>query len=194
MKHINLQHINMTQIEKNIIVDCDGHHTPYTEEYKNDPLINERLNTYRKLSYGVNLSPPDEYEGGHFEWTDPFGLNPQTMTPDNITYKIGDKKKRTRYNRISIFCISPSNPSNKRNETFISRMDSGITDIQITKIDNTHIKVDADESIKRELSDYFTFPVPEQSSCHLYETNIGMETFVYMHKLLVSCILDYIMH
>ena len=33
-------------------------------------------------------------------------------------------------------------------------------DIQITKIDNTHIKVDADESIKRELSDYFTFPVP----------------------------------
>ena len=33
-------------------------------------------------------------------------------------------------------------------------------DIQITKIDNTHIKVDAEESIKRELSDYFTFPVP----------------------------------
>ena len=33
-------------------------------------------------------------------------------------------------------------------------------DIQITKIDNTHIKVDADESIKREMSDYFTFPVP----------------------------------
>ena len=33
-------------------------------------------------------------------------------------------------------------------------------DIQITKIDNTHIKVDAEPSIKRELSDYFTFPVP----------------------------------
>ena len=32
--------------------------------------------------------------------------------------------------------------------------------IQITKIDNTHIRVDAEESIKRELSDYFTFPVP----------------------------------
>ena len=34
------------------------------------------------------------------------------------------------------------------------------TDIQITKIDNTHIKVDAEPSIRQELSDYFTFPVP----------------------------------
>ena len=73
---------------------CDGHHTPYTEEEcKNDPLINERLNTYRKLSYSVNLSHPDEYEGGHFEWTDPFGLNPQTMTPDNITYRAEQKAR-----------------------------------------------------------------------------------------------------
>ena len=33
-------------------------------------------------------------------------------------------------------------------------------DIQITKVNNTHIKIEAEESIKRELSDYFTFPVP----------------------------------
>tara|TARA_Y100000004_G_C8887324_1_gene400380 strand:- start:376 stop:1050 length:675 start_codon:yes stop_codon:yes gene_type:complete len=73
---------------------CDGHHTPYTEEEcKNDPLIDERLNTYRKLSYSVNLSHPDEYEGGHFEWTDPYGLNPQNMTPDNITFRAEQKAR-----------------------------------------------------------------------------------------------------
>jgi hypothetical protein len=33
-------------------------------------------------------------------------------------------------------------------------------DIQIIKVNNTHIKIEAEESIKRELSDYFTFPVP----------------------------------
>tara|TARA_Y100000004_G_scaffold188342_1_gene242315 strand:- start:1627 stop:3060 length:1434 start_codon:yes stop_codon:yes gene_type:complete len=33
-------------------------------------------------------------------------------------------------------------------------------DIQITKLDNTHLRIDAEDSIKRELSDYFTFPVP----------------------------------
>lgn len=62
---------------------CDGHFEPYSEEdCKNDPNIEERVGGYRKLSYSVNLSHPDEYEGGHFEWTDPFGLSPQNMTPE----------------------------------------------------------------------------------------------------------------
>ena len=67
---------------------CDGHFEPYSEEdCKNDPNAEERIGGYRKLSYSVNLSHPDKYEGGHFEWTDPFGLSPQNMTPDNITYR-----------------------------------------------------------------------------------------------------------
>jgi len=67
---------------------CDGHFEPYTEEEcKDDPNKDERIGTYRKLSYSVNLTHPDKYEGGHFEWTDPFQQNPQTMTPDNITYR-----------------------------------------------------------------------------------------------------------
>ena len=67
---------------------CDGHFEPYTEEEcKDDPNKDERLNTYRKLSYSVNLTHPDKYEGGHFEWTDPFQQNPQTMTPDNIIFR-----------------------------------------------------------------------------------------------------------
>ena len=67
---------------------CDGHFEPYTEEEcKDDPNKDERLNTYRKLSYSVNLTHPDKYEGGHFEWTDPFMQNPQSMTPDNIKFR-----------------------------------------------------------------------------------------------------------
>lgn len=67
---------------------CDGHHTPYTEEEcEKDPHKEERVGGYRKLSYSVNLTHPDNYEGGHFEWTDPFAINPQNMTPDNITYR-----------------------------------------------------------------------------------------------------------
>ena len=67
---------------------CDGHHTPYTEkDCENDPHKEERVGGYRKLSYSVNLTHPDNYEGGHFEWTDPFAINPQNMTPDNITYR-----------------------------------------------------------------------------------------------------------
>ena len=67
---------------------CDGHFEPYNEEdCEDDPNKDERLNTYRKLSYSVNLTHPDEYEGGHFEWTDPFMLNPQSMTPDNIKFR-----------------------------------------------------------------------------------------------------------
>ena len=67
---------------------CDGHFEPYNEEdCKDDPNKDERLNTYRKLSYSVNLTHPDKYEGGHFEWTDPFMQNPQSMTPDNIKFR-----------------------------------------------------------------------------------------------------------
>ena len=56
---------------------CDGHFEPYTEEEcKGDPNKEERVNGYRKLSYSVNLTHPDEYEGGHFEWCDPYSVNP----------------------------------------------------------------------------------------------------------------------
>ena len=55
----------------------DGHFEPYTkEECKDDPLADERVGGYRKLSYSVNLTHPDEYEGGHFEWCDPYSVNP----------------------------------------------------------------------------------------------------------------------
>ena len=54
-------------------IHCDGHFEPYTEEEcKDDPHKDERIGGYRKLSYSVNLTHPDKYEGGHFEWTDPF--------------------------------------------------------------------------------------------------------------------------
>lgn len=56
---------------------CDGHFEPYSEEdCKNDPDFEERVGGYRKLSYSVNLTHPDEYEGGHFEWCDPYSTNP----------------------------------------------------------------------------------------------------------------------
>ena len=67
-------------------------------------------------------------------------------------------------------------------------------DIQITKLDNTHIKVDADESIKREMSDYFTFPVPGAKFMPSVRNKYWDVILDYMHKLLVSCILVYIMH
>ena len=36
---------------------CDGHFEPYNEEdCKDDPNKDERLNTYRKLSYSVNIT------------------------------------------------------------------------------------------------------------------------------------------
>ena len=56
---------------------CDGHFVPYSEEdCKNDPDIEERVGGYRKLSYSLNLTDPNEYEGGHFEWCDAYGVNP----------------------------------------------------------------------------------------------------------------------
>ena len=56
---------------------CDGHFEPYTrDDCKNDPDIESRVGGYRKLSYSVNLTHPDEYEGGHFEWCDPYSTNP----------------------------------------------------------------------------------------------------------------------
>ena len=56
---------------------CDGHFEPYTEkDCEGDPNIEERVGGYRKLSYSVNLTHPDEYEGGHFEWCDAYGVNP----------------------------------------------------------------------------------------------------------------------
>ena len=56
---------------------CDGHFEPYTEEdCKGDPQKEERIGGYRKLSYSVNLTHPNEYEGGHFEWCDAYGVNP----------------------------------------------------------------------------------------------------------------------
>ena len=56
---------------------CDGHFEPYTrDDCKNDPDIKSRVGGYRKLSYSVNLTHPDEYEGGHFEWCDPYSTNP----------------------------------------------------------------------------------------------------------------------
>ena len=55
----------------------DGHFEPYNEEdCKNDPDFESRVGGYRKLSYSVNLTHPDEYEGGHFEWCDPYSVNP----------------------------------------------------------------------------------------------------------------------
>ena len=43
---------------------CDGHFEPYNEEdCKDDPNKDERINTYRKLSYSVNLTHPANYEG-----------------------------------------------------------------------------------------------------------------------------------
>ena len=32
--------------------------------------------------------------------------------------------------------------------------------IQVDKIDDTHIRVTSEESVQREISEYFTFPVP----------------------------------
>ena len=56
---------------------CDGHFETYTEEdCKGDPEADERIGGYRKLSYSVNLTHPDEYEGGHFEYCDAYGINP----------------------------------------------------------------------------------------------------------------------
>ena len=56
---------------------CDGHFIPYTEEEcKNDPDAESRIGGYRKLSYSVNLTHPNEYEGGHFEYVDAYGVNP----------------------------------------------------------------------------------------------------------------------
>ena len=67
---------------------CDGHFETYKEEdCKGDPDKEERIGGYRKLSYSVNLTHPDNYEGGHFEWTDPYGLNPMQMNKDNIVYR-----------------------------------------------------------------------------------------------------------
>ena len=55
----------------------DGHFEPYNEEdCKNDPDFESRVGGYRKLSYSVNLTHPNEYEGGHFEWCDAYGVNP----------------------------------------------------------------------------------------------------------------------
>lgn len=56
---------------------CDGHFEPYSEEdCKNDPDFEQRVGGYRKLSYSVNLTHPNKYEGGHFEWCDAYGVNP----------------------------------------------------------------------------------------------------------------------
>jgi PKHD-type hydroxylase len=56
---------------------CDGHFEAYSaDDCKDDPDFEERVGGYRKLSYSVNLTHPDEYEGGHFEWCDPYSKNP----------------------------------------------------------------------------------------------------------------------
>ena len=46
--------------------------------------------------------------------------------------------------------------------------------IWVKQKDNVHVYVEADDGIRREISDFFTFEVPGTSLCHHIEIDIGM--------------------
>jgi len=55
---------------------CDGGPDTYQLENSKEDTelitqVDEQVNTYRKLSYIIQLSHPDDYDGGRLEWIDP---------------------------------------------------------------------------------------------------------------------------
>ena len=62
--------------------------------------------------------------------------------------------------------------------------------IIVDKVNDVYIRIDADQSLSRELSDYFSFEV-KIINLHLnLETEFGMARYDYFHMQQVKCMLD----
>ena len=66
--------------------------------------------------------------------------------------------------------------------------------IIVDKVNDVHIRIDVDQSIKYELSDYFSFEVFGTINLrHNLEDESGMARYDYFHTQLVKCMLDCIL-
>ena len=84
----------------------------------------------RKLSSTIQLSNPDDYEGGHFQWIEPVGIFDKLKATPHISidvdkhiilFTVQCKRRRFFYN-ISFFCASPSDTNNERYKSIVSKL------------------------------------------------------------------------